>query len=225
MTTFRRVWPLGVAWVLLAVWWGAVAAVFGGPWPLLVFGEMGALAFGAFLVLWWRAEEQRHARNLEDTRLLDPTTGLLGPVSLVRTLNAELDRSRRLHRELALLYLDLDYFGRFVTAHGLIAKDRTLGELGALIRAQTRRYDAAFHLGRDEFAILLPETTRDQARQIAERLRVALDREHGEELTLSIGLAAALAEDDADHLLAHAEEALGEARRQGGNRIRGYVPR
>jgi diguanylate cyclase (GGDEF)-like protein len=84
--------------------------------------------------------------------------------------------------------------------------------------------DRAGRIGGEEFVILMPDTTSEMARSVGERLRAAIEtadvrHANGEPVTASIGVAVASISDTVDSLLARADRALYQAKRQGRNRV------
>lgn len=122
-----------------------------------------------------RTEELERA--LEEITLLsntDALTGIPNRRSFFEALEREVKRSRRYHRPLALLVLDLDHFKRVNDSWGHQVGDRLLEHVAAIIGKTVRNTDAAGRIGGEEFAVVLTETNRDQAAKAAERLRRAL---------------------------------------------------
>ncbi len=148
-------------------------------------------------------------------------------------IKEELARAQRHGTHVACLMIDVDHFKQINDAFGHLAGDHVLRELAQRIDGQIRGSDTAARFGGDEFAILLPETTADEAAQLAERVRlivcsvpVEVGAEHSHTLSLSIGVAAVhpdRSERDlkaiADGLLAEADGALYRAKAQGRGRV------
>lgn len=180
-----------------------------------------------FILLWqfWVMARQSCRERVIQASITDTLSGLYNSPHFFRTLEAEIDRSRRKSRQLTALLIDIDYFHRYNQTRGLKQGDDVLSRLGEIIRTSTRRYDSGFRLGKDEFTVILPETDRNEGRVIGERLREAFAGFYSGELSLSIGMASYEPGDDVDRLLRKAELAMEEARRGGGNRTRGYVER
>jgi len=140
-----------------------------------------------------------NARNFERVReltLLDDHTGLYNARHLHRALEAEVQRASRFGRSLSLVFFDLDHFKRVNDAHGHQAGSALLRELGDVLRTSVRAMDVPIRYGGDEFVVILPETGRDQARLVAERLRAAVagavflrDRGLAVRITASFGIA------------------------------------
>jgi diguanylate cyclase (GGDEF)-like protein len=148
-------------------------------------------------------------------------------------IKEELARAQRHSTPVACLMIDVDHFKQINDAHGHLAGDHVLRELAQRIDGQIRGSDTAARFGGDEFAILLPETTAEEAVRLAERIRVIACSEPVEvgpgltlSLSLSIGVGAVnpgRSERDlkaiADGLLAEADAALYRAKAQGRGRV------
>ncbi len=104
----------------------------------------------------------------------DALTGLMNRRAYEERLPVEVARAARSRRSLALVLLDLDGFKAINDHHGHPAGDQVLRNIAASIR-RARLSDDLFRIGGDEFAILLPETTRAEAEQAMARLLAQLD--------------------------------------------------
>ncbi len=126
-------------------------------------------------------------------------------------------------RNVALLICDLDHFKQVNDRHGHEAGDRVLSRFGGLLGDHARAADVPMRLGGDEFCLVLPDTGRDGALRLAERLRQATARAFEAlapgGITVSIGVAtSAHAVADAETLLAAADRGLYAAKAAGRNR-------
>jgi len=117
------------------------------------------------------AERVRELRFLADH---DPLTRLPNRRAFVERLEAEVARSRRYDREVALVLCDLDGFKGVNDNFGHPAGDDALKLFAKAITASLRKSDDAFRIGGDEFALLLAEATDDDAREVIRRVRDAL---------------------------------------------------
>ncbi len=159
----------------------------------------------------------------------DPLTGLYSRGYLDECLVKEVDRCRNRRQDLSLLMLDLDLFKSYNDLYGHLQGDRMLERFGRLLRAAIRDTDLAFRFGGEEFVILLPGTTGDDAYKVAERIRERFatlvfnvpphsgNSEGRESRTVSIGVAAHTDDMDAKALLASADKALYRAKNSGRN--------
>jgi len=138
----------------------------------------------------------RWVEKIQELTITDDCTGLYNARHLYKTLETEVYRSARFGYEFSVLFIDLDYFKVVNDTHGHLIGSKLLAEIGYLIKAQLRLIDFAFRYGGDEFVVVLPQTSKDQALVVARRLRDGLRsstfcREEGLELSIraSIGVA------------------------------------
>lgn len=151
----------------------------------------------------------------EELASRDPLTGLLNHREFHETLERELERSRRGGQHFSVVLVDLDGFKNVNDESGHAAGDLLLREVAAALTGACRAADVAFRVGGDEFAIVLPDSSRDEAALVAERLRAAITV-LDERLGASFG-AASWPEDGEmrDALLATADVRLYEMKRSG----------
>jgi len=158
----------------------------------------------------------------------DGLTGLLNFAAFHARLGSELERAERTHQELSLLHLDLDGFKAVNDEYGHTAGDRLLKLMAdGAVRDTIRPYDIASRPGGDEFSIILPHTTVEQAMEIAERLRSAVGTCDTRAIGVPSGTVAAsigiahFPSDGAtrDDLIEAADAALYHAKSQGRDRV------
>src|SRR5581483_3330609 len=115
--------------------------------------------------------------QLAQQAMVDAVTGLLNHAAFQDRLGAELERATRMHQQLGLLEIDLDGFKLVNDTFGHPTGDRLLRLLAQrAILASIRPYDIACRPGGDEFAVILPHATAQQAMAVAERIRLAVAR-------------------------------------------------
>jgi diguanylate cyclase (GGDEF)-like protein len=142
-------------------------------------------------------------------------------------LDREVSRAHRYQRPLSLVLFDIDHFKRVNDECGHLAGDAVLRQLAALVTANVRREDIVARVGGEEFALLLPELSIEQAKLTAEKLRalVARTRCHFEEqqiaITSSFGVAQLVAHPPMEpmELYRQADQSLYAAKRGGRNRV------
>jgi diguanylate cyclase (GGDEF)-like protein len=141
-------------------------------------------------------ENARWVEKIQELTITDDCTGLYNARHLYKTLETEVYRSSRFGYEFSILFIDLDHFKTVNDTHGHLVGSKLLAEIGYLVKAQLRLIDFAYRYGGDEFVVLLPQTSKDQALVVAKRLRDAMRaarfcREEGLNLNVlaSIGLA------------------------------------
>jgi diguanylate cyclase (GGDEF)-like protein len=106
----------------------------------------------------------------EARSVTDDLTGLYNSRYLNLVLRRESKRASRSGRPLSLLFLDLDGFKQVNDTHGHLAGSKALVEAAAIIRGSARETDVAARFGGDEFSVILPDTGRDGAVSVAERI-------------------------------------------------------
>jgi diguanylate cyclase (GGDEF)-like protein len=173
-----------------------------------------------------REANLRLLRELEALSRTDPLTGLLNRRVFDEALRREVARARRYEYPLSLTLLDLDHFKQVNDAHGHRAGDRVLEQFARLLTGFFRESDTVHRYGGEEFAVLLPHTPYGGALDAVRRV-VAVAAETPVQIgraelrvTVSAGVASLEQAVERD-LVAEADAALYEAKRQGRNRAVG----
>jgi two-component system, cell cycle response regulator len=157
----------------------------------------------------------------------DGLTGLLNKSTISRALNEEKTKQRRYKREYSVILLDLDNFKKLNDSQGHIAGDLVLKAVALAVRRNLREQDRAGRFGGEEFLLLLPETSREGADSLAERIRLDIESMAGREaglkgvvITASLGVASSGGEGAAaDDIVHRADTALYQAKNLGKNRV------
>ena len=176
------------------------------------------------------ADLQRANEDLLRLSSLDPLTGMANRRVFDRTLEQECARVRRMGSTVSLVILDVDNFKALNDSEGHQRGDECLVSVGAeLGRLAKRQVDVAARYGGEEFAFILPETQADDAVRFAESVRLAiagLALRHPTSpvariLTVSVGVSTATPEwcSAPDELIAAADHALYQAKKNGRNRV------
>ena len=141
-------------------------------------------------------ENARAVRRIQELSITDDCTGLYNARHLFTVIADEVHRSARFGYEFTLLFLDLDHFKWVNDQHGHLIGSKLLAEVGVCLRENLRLVDAAFRYGGDEFAILLPQTSREAGLRVARRIarmfhqrRWLPDEDFRVDLRASIGVA------------------------------------
>jgi diguanylate cyclase (GGDEF)-like protein len=164
---------------------------------------------------------QLYARAEQKSRI-DELTGLFNRRHFEERLKEEVSRHARYGDVFSIFMLDLDNFKTYNDVYGHPAGDTLLSQIGEIIRSSVRSVDQAFRYGGDEFVVILPQTARDDAYVVAERVRDQVAGEMEKKsltVTCSIGLASYPAEGViSEDLVTGADTALYYAKWTGGNR-------
>jgi len=133
-------------------------------------------------------------RHLHDQAITDALTGLFNRRHFQDNLDKEMRRCEREERPLSMLLLDLDHFKQYNDRWGHTQGDEELRRVSAQVLKSIRTTDMAFRYGGEEFAVLLPSCSKEQAAEVAEKIRTAVGA-HGHRAgvlgrtTVSIGVA------------------------------------
>jgi len=178
-----------------------------------------------------------HARDQETARVSaeqelhrlasrDALTALANRRHFFDVAAACLTQTRRYATPLTVALMDLDHFKHINDTHGHAAGDAVLKVFAEVLRESLRDSDTPARIGGEEFAVMLTSTPQEEAIVALERIRAALDQRpiefNGQTIyaTVSIGAVQWRAEHhDVDAMLAHADEALYTAKREGRNRV------
>lgn len=134
----------------------------------------------------------------------DPLTGLSNRRAFGERIDAELGRNRRYGHSFSLAIIDLDGLESVTDRHGQATSDQIVRDIAIILKKHTRVIDACFRLAAAEFAIVMPGTSLDGARVLAERFRAQINEARGDlTVTSSFGVVAA-AHETSDELLARA---------------------
>ncbi|MGE0704762.1 MAG: diguanylate cyclase [Vicinamibacterales bacterium] len=160
--------------------------------------------------------------TLERLAVTDPLTGLANRRGGERSVASEIARARRQRTALSCIFIDIDRFKRINDTYGHQAGDRLLRDISDLLRRTLRAYDILVRWGGEEFLLILPGVTLDQARKLAERIRAAVERLDTQglgEVTISAGTAALDSSYDFETMLMTADRRLYEAKSSGRNAV------
>jgi diguanylate cyclase (GGDEF)-like protein len=164
--------------------------------------------------------------------LTDPLTKIRNRRFFDQRLRDEINRHERVQTPLSCILFDIDHFKQVNDTHGHLAGDDILVEVTSRVQEVLRKHEILARYGGEEFAVLLPDTTNEAAKFVAQRVLFAINRnsfsinsEVSIKITVSAGIATlpaekyhGLAEILANNLVASADDALYKAKEQGRNR-------
>lgn len=145
--------------------------------------------------------------------LRDPLTHLGNRRAFGERIDAELGRNRRYGHSFSLAVLKLDGLESVTDRLGQAASDEVVRDIAAILKKHTRVIDACFRLSANEFAIVMPGTTLDGARVLAERFRVQINEARGENTVTSMFGVVAAGNESSEELVGRANAALDADRR------------
>lgn len=198
---------------------GAIRWIWGHAIPI-IDDQPGQLFRGVMLDITDRKELEKRLK-LAATR--DPLTGALNRAGIEPYLEASLAGFHRSNHPMSLMLLDIDYFKSINDTFGHDIGDSVLSQLVSILRQLLRKTDRLARWGGEEFLVLLPDTDRDGAMMIAEKLRQIVERatfEHRETLTVSLGVTTVKPDDTIRTIVRRADDYLYQAKNEGRNRVK-----
>jgi diguanylate cyclase (GGDEF)-like protein len=172
-------------------------------------------------------DNSRRVQQMERQAVTDELTGLFNRWAFLPMGVKEVSRARRYQRPLALIFFDIDKFKDVNDAYGHSMGDHVLEVLTKRVTKTTRATDFVCRWGGEEFVVLMPEATREEGVAMAERLRDEISRMTVVtevdvlSLTVSLGVAELLPDEDLEDLIARADRAMYQAKAAGRNAVRG----
>jgi diguanylate cyclase (GGDEF)-like protein len=174
-----------------------------------------------------RLELQSEAESLKIRASTDRLTGLFNRLKFDETLVQEILRSNRYRTPFALLLYDVDHFKEVNDVYGHPMGDRVLVRLSEIVAGGLRQVDLLARWGGEEFAILLPGSSCEQAGLAAEKLRAEIAQTEFDQvgsITCSFGVAEFVEGDTMESLITRADNALYRAKINGRNRVELSLP-
>jgi len=182
-----------------------------------------------------KQEVEKLNRELESAKgeaMIDPMTGILNRRGFEKTTSRILDESTASGKETCLLMVDIDHFKKINDTYGHLVGDKVIRAVAEMLKSKVKGQDSVARLGGEEFAVLLPETPAAGAFAVAEHIRQSIEngkirRIDSQEtigaVTVSIGIASILPDEDINQLLNQADKALYASKTQGRNRTTIYA--
>jgi diguanylate cyclase (GGDEF)-like protein len=171
-------------------------------------------------------ERIRMMEKLQKLAITDGLTKLYNSRSFYTQLELEVDRVNRYQHPLTLLLLDIDYFKEYNDNYGHLEGDKVLVRFSQIIKSCLRANDSAYRYGGEEFTVILPETGGEEAKTVAQRIRVALEAErfkprngHSVTITISIGLTEYNHKEELSTFIQRADKAMYHSKQNGRNKV------
>jgi len=164
--------------------------------------------------------------RLKKLSIRDPLTELYNSRHFYAQLEDEIGRSERYVHPLSLIFIDIDKFKGVNDTYGHMIGDQTLLLIAQKIRVSLRLQDTAYRFAGDEFTIILPETTAENASFVADRIQAEMDKKslvirekEIAKITLSMGIAEYQRNEEKEQFVHRADVTMYEAKKRGGNDI------
>ena len=172
-------------------------------------------------------ENALNFQRIQELTITDDLTSLFNVRHMHTLLDSEILRAARYRKQFSMVFLDLDHFKRVNDTYGHMHGSQLIRETALVIQDHIRNVDCAARYGGDEFVVLLPETDKKGAVQIAERLRVAIEQnaflqEKKLQVHFTASFGVATFPDDAqtkDDLMRMADEAMYKVKNSTRNRV------
>ena len=200
----------------------------GEPFWLLLSARVIDFEYEIALYMAFQNITDRKKKELQlfDQATRDPLTKCYNRRQFDELAKNEIQRSRRYNHPFCLFMIDADHFKNVNDTHGHAVGDLVLQALADCCRRTLRESDIIARFGGEEFVILLPEVTIENAHRVTERLRIKISKlvvknelDQDVRFTVSIGLVSSTVTDDIPEMLKMADEALYVAKENGRNRV------
>ena len=176
-------------------------------------------------------ERVRMMEKLQKLAITDGLTKLHNSRSFYSQIEVEVDRFNRYKHPLSLLLLDIDHFKHYNDTYGHLEGDKVLVRISQIIRSCLRKLDTAYRYGGEEFTVILPETTCEEAQNVAERIRNAVKAEKFDPetesdivITISIGVTQYAPEEELSAFIQRADKAMYASKQNGRNKVTAIIP-
>jgi diguanylate cyclase (GGDEF)-like protein len=166
-------------------------------------------------------ELRRNLMRMQQENATEPLTRLGNRRAFQERLGTELALTESVALPVALLFIDVDHFKTYNDSFGHAAGDAVLWQLADVMRRSCRERDFAARIGGEEFAMILPATSREDAFMLAKWLRRRVQREPWpyRPITISVGVALSARGESSLQLAERADAALYRSKRDGRNRV------
>jgi diguanylate cyclase (GGDEF)-like protein len=187
-----------------------------------------AFSFGVMTALILEKNNKRiflDARKLEQLATIDKLSGLYNRMKIENYCEMEIDKVKRYNEVFSVILIDIDYFKEINDDYGHNIGDRVISSISKILQSSIRRVDYVGRWGGEEFLILLPKTTAQQAFQIAEKIRITIMEEDfspAQNITISAGITEYMQGDTTEKIIQRADEELYKAKESGRNQIQIY---
>lgn len=158
--------------------------------------------------------------SLYELAVRDEKTGLYNHRFFKNIFSIELEKAKR-GKKLSLIIIDIDFFKKINDTYGHLVGDKMIKALADLLKESFRKSDVIARFGGEEFFIMLPNTSINKAKIVAERIRkkVLKSKLKKYKITISLGVAEYKKADNFQRIEERADKALYKAKKEGRNRV------
>jgi len=160
-------------------------------------------------------------KRLEYESSHDILTDLYNRRFFEKLFEQKFEQAKRYNRSLSLILFDIDHFKKINDTFGHKMGDKVLTKLANIVKNSIRKSDIVCRVGGEEFAIICPETNKDEAFKIAEKIRIIIENtnfEKIEKVTISLGIAELKEKQSKEELYRNADIAMYHSKRKGRNK-------
>ncbi len=168
------------------------------------------------------AKRKKLEKELEKLATIDKLTSIYNRYKTDLSLHSQIEISKRYKRPLSLIFFDIDFFKKVNDSYGHKAGDMVLSKLCEIVSRSVRKSDIFGRWGGEEFLIILPETTEDEAISLAEKLRQKIEKytfDKVKNITCSFGVTNYKNGDNSETIMMRVDKQLYKAKQNGRNRI------
>ncbi len=165
-------------------------------------------------------EQEIYKHELEEQTMTDALTGVKNRRFYESRMQYEVSLACRYEQKLSIIMFDIDHFKQVNDKYGHDIGDKVLVEYTEIIASMLRKTDLLCRIGGEEFVIIAPQTSKDDAYKLAEKIRHKVEEsKHIVPLTMSFGVTEYIDCEDKDSLFKRADQALYDAKKTGRNRV------
>ncbi len=206
----------------------------------MAFGTILSFTFFGYVLGLKLDNSLRKEQQFYELSIRDPLTSIYNRRYMERQLEAELNRAKRYNTPLSCLMLDIDFFKKINDTYGHIFGDKVLLTMVSIISKKIRDYDIFARYGGEEFIIVLPHTNKEEAENLAERIRSEIqiskvdvpntqillkkDKNAPKQISATISIGVCTFPDHVietpEEFIKHTDSALYEAKQKGRNQTR-----
>jgi diguanylate cyclase (GGDEF)-like protein len=195
---------------------------------LAIFTIAALLGFFFLFTLGLTKKISLARQQIEEMAATDALTGLNNRRQVMERFCEEMERAKRLKKDLGCIMIDIDNFKAINDTYGHLAGDKMLREVADVMKKSIRTYDIAGRYGGEEFLIILPDTDFNETRIFAERIGKNIrthtpkesDMTTASAVTVSLGIASMVDKDiSIDNMIKRADDGLYMAKNNGRDRV------